>query len=105
MNTAQKLLTRLKVALNLPSDYAAAKILGVSSQSLSVIKTGKGGFSDSTLIKIAHLLDENPIKTVCEYHLDIETDDNMRQFYADILESYFAAQSRAVTDEEMREAG
>jgi plasmid maintenance system antidote protein VapI len=105
MNAEEKLLTRLKAAQNIGSGYALAKVLGVATQTIYNITNGRNGLSDPMLIKIAHLIDENPIKTVCEYHLQVEKNDDMRQFYSDMLEAYFIAQSRAVTDEEMREAG
>lgn len=98
MNYAKNLLTRFKATNGLPSDYAAAKLLGLSPSSLSCVKLGKNGFSDDTLIKIAHLIDESAIKIVCEYHLATDESRNMRQFYADILEQHYNATDTAIPD-------
>lgn len=98
MNYSKNLLTRLKAKHCLASDYAAAKILGVSSTILYNANSGKTGLSDDTLIRIAHLIDESAIKIVCEYHLATDESRNMRQFYADILEQHYYATDTVIPD-------
>lgn len=98
MDYAKNLLTRFKAALNLPSDYAAAKVLDCSPSSLSLIKMGRNGFSDETLIKIGTLMGENTIKTVSEYHLAVDNSRNMRQHHAAILDLYYRSTDTMIPD-------
>lgn len=98
MDYAKNLLTRLKATAGLCSDYKAAKALGVSPSSISLVKLGKNGFSDETLLKIAALIGENSIKTVSEYHLAVDESSNLRQHHAAILELYYTSTDTMIPD-------
>ena len=50
----------VKDAKGVKSDYAVAKILGMSRSNLSNIKNKKGRISCKTLLKIGRILDKNP---------------------------------------------
>jgi predicted transcriptional regulator len=54
-----KVLDRLNTKLAM-SDYQLHKLLGVSKATVSRWRVGKGSFSDTTALKIAEILDENP---------------------------------------------
>lgn len=55
MDTTRSLLDKLKIALNLRSDYALAKYLGVTTVTMSRWREGKN-LSDENCIRIADIL-------------------------------------------------
>mgnify|MGYP000678134012 CR=1 FL=1 len=95
MNSSQRLLTELKAAHGLPSDYKAAKFLEVTHQSISGINTGRSQFSDENLVKIAHLLNLDPVETLAKVHIETAKSHKMRQVWEGILENAHLATIRA----------
>lgn len=84
MNTAQKLLTRLRDAHDGASDYRLAKILNCSYQGIGRVKHGVHGFSDETLNKIAQELGENPMLLIANYHLDSQDYPSMNNIWKEM---------------------
>ncbi|MFZ4758923.1 MAG: DUF3693 domain-containing protein [Burkholderiaceae bacterium] len=56
MKAPAEFLDLLRERLNLPSDYAVARLLGVTPQHVSRWRSGRGGFSDEQAAKVAELL-------------------------------------------------
>jgi predicted transcriptional regulator len=54
--TTLQFLEAVKRRQGISSDYAAAKLLGVTRQQVSHYRSGKSGFSDVTAVRIAELL-------------------------------------------------
>lgn len=50
-------LDKVKTRLDLPSDYALAKVLGVTRESVSQLRTGKTSMGIETAIKVGEILD------------------------------------------------
>lgn len=50
-----ELLDAAKAAHSIPSDYALAKAIGVTTSAISNVRTGRNGIDDATAIKIAEL--------------------------------------------------
>lgn len=73
MKYAQDLLTRVKAAHGVTSARQTGFLLDISYQAVRCIEKGENGISDVTLNKIAHLLGENPMLLIANYH--IETND------------------------------
>jgi glycerol-3-phosphate dehydrogenase len=86
MNFSQKLLTELKATCGLPSDGRAAALLDITRQSVSHVVTGRRQFCDDTLVKIAHLLNKNPIEVLATKHIETNESVIMTQVWKDILE-------------------
>ena len=57
METIDALLNRVKEVQKLPSDYALAKSLGLSTQHITNWRSGKGLPEPATAVRIAELLD------------------------------------------------
>lgn len=54
-------LDALRARLNLPSDYATAKRLGISTQRVSNYRTGKQDMAEDLIPKVADLLGVDPV--------------------------------------------
>jgi hypothetical protein len=63
-----KLLNRLSAHLGDASDYRIAKELGVTKQTVSAWRVGKGTMSDATAVHVAELLGENPAYVLAVVH-------------------------------------
>ena len=65
--TPYELIVMYREKLGLPSDYAAAKRLGLTKAAISTIKGGTG-FSNETAWKIAEVIDMDPAEVIaiCE---------------------------------------
>ncbi|WP_296298679.1 hypothetical protein [Rheinheimera sp.] len=62
----------LKAAYSLASDYAVAKKLGESTSRLSTYRSGTCVMNDEMAIKIAYLLDLNPLQVLADAHIEYE---------------------------------
>lgn len=98
MNFSQKLLTELKEAHGLPSDYKAGLVLGISKQTISNVNIGRNQFSDPTLVKIANILGLDPIKTVANKHIETEESEEMRLFWGQVLHDHETATAPEIPD-------
>ncbi|SFV12864.1 helix-turn-helix domain-containing protein [Pseudoduganella namucuonensis] len=63
MRTTGEYLDLIKVKLRLPSDYAVAKVLGITHVSVSNLRNGKSSMGIETAMKVAEILgvDEHQI--------------------------------------------
>lgn len=64
MYNSIELIDMVKGRYRLPSDYAAAKKIGVTTSSISKIRIGRGEFGVDAAVKIAELLDLEPLKVI-----------------------------------------
>ncbi len=85
MTTTVELLDRVKTHCNIPSDYALAKELGVTQQTVSRYRVGKDYFSDSTAIKVAELLDQDPGVIAASAHAERAKTDRERDLWRGII--------------------
>lgn len=69
MKTTVHYLDEVRKRLDLPSDYAAAKALGVTTAAVSRYRNGIGGFDDITAARVAEILDIDPLEVIaaCNY--------------------------------------
>lgn len=65
-----ELIERLKAAYGLPSDYAAAKKLGITCQAISKYRNKGTSLDDKVAVEIAELLDLNPLMVVASMHVE-----------------------------------
>ena len=77
--TPYELIVMYREKLRLPSDYAAAKRLGLSRAAISTIKSGTG-FSNETAWKIAEVIEMDPAEVIaiCELARAERSDDAER---------------------------
>jgi len=70
MTITSKLLDDLKKKLEVSSDYALAKRLGISVQRISNYRTGRNHFDDLMAYRVAQLLDLDPAELVAQINLE-----------------------------------
>lgn len=70
MKTTCEFLDDIKANNNGASDYAIAKMLGVTRSCVSFYRTGRSCFDDSTSIKVANLLNIDPSIVVSAVHAE-----------------------------------
>lgn len=66
----QEYLEKIKARLNIKSDYALSKSLGVTRQTISRYQKGYGQFDDAIAIRAAKLLGINPGVVILDMHRD-----------------------------------
>ncbi|MDP5205773.1 helix-turn-helix transcriptional regulator [Alishewanella sp. SMS9] len=80
----------LKAAYGLTSDYQAAKKLGISTTTISSYRAGRSFLSDDIALKIAHLLDVEPLLVLAcvnaERHLKSGSEE-VFSFWVNLAES------------------
>lgn len=78
--TPYELIVKCREKLDLPSDYAAAKRLGLTKGAISIIKTRGTGFNNETAWKVAEILEMDPAEViaVCELARAESSDDEER---------------------------
>ncbi|CAD9228386.1 Helix-turn-helix protein [Burkholderia cenocepacia] len=90
MKTTIEWLDALKAHLDLPSDYAAAKLLGVTRSAVSHYRTGRTTFDDSTAIRVAELLGVDPAEVFASMQYERAKSDEARAVWASLLEKFSA---------------
>lgn len=85
MKTSADYIEDLKTRHDLPSDGAAARMLGVTRQAVSNIKNRKDSFSDRTARKVAELLEIDPLEVVLSAHAERASDNDDRELWTRAL--------------------
>jgi len=88
MKTTIEWLDAVKAALDLPSDYAAAKVLGVTRSTVSAYRNGKSTFDEDTCFRVAEILGVRAFEVVAATHAERARDDRHRDFWMDALEKF-----------------
>lgn len=70
MNGTCEFLDALKARYCLPSDYALAKKLGLTHQTVSKYRLGKDFLGDSTALRVAELLEIDPAIVIASVHAE-----------------------------------
>ena len=78
MKTTAQWLDAVKARLELPSDYAAAKVLGVTRASVSSWRNGRTTFDDDTAFLVAEILDVNPLEVMVSSRAERSKNDDQR---------------------------
>lgn len=74
-------LDAVKTRLNLPSDYAAAKALGVTRSAVSRYRNGVGVFDEIVAIRVAELLQIEPIEVIAACKAESAPDEHIRSVW------------------------
>lgn len=64
MNTTIELLDAVKARRGLASDYALAKVLGVTQQAVSGYRAGNSAISDDVALTVAEILQLHPLQVI-----------------------------------------
>lgn len=86
MHTTTEFLDKAKERLNLPSDYALAKALGVSHSCLSNYRSGRSHLDDEKALKVAELLEVDPAIVVSAAHAERARKPEEKAVWASIYE-------------------
>lgn len=81
------LLDLAKERANLKSDYALAKVLGITPGNLSNIRKNKAHPSNEIAIKLATLAGLDELRVIAEIELRTANTDNKKAFWTHFLES------------------
>lgn len=88
-------LSAVKVELGITSDYALAKALGVSKNSVRNWNAGICGFNENTSRKIAEILNVHPAFVVLDMQREHARDDETRSLWDEIQQGFHAPSRRA----------
>ncbi len=81
MNIQEKYLNKIAKLTETGSDYAAAKILGITRQRISNYRTGRNSFDNEIAFKIAVMLDMNPSEVIAELNFDKAKTPEKKKFW------------------------
>ena len=87
MNTIE-CIAALKKKLAIDSDYALAKALGVSKQSVSRWSQGKGHFDDDVAIRVAEILGVNPVVILASMHAERSKTPQAQAVWFGLMEKF-----------------
>lgn len=90
MRTTVDYLDALKAKLGLPSDYAAAKLLGVSRAACSRYRTGVSTFDDEVAFKVAELLEINPLEVIVSARAERAANEDARSRWESYWDNFSA---------------
>lgn len=82
-----ELLDHAKLMANIESDYALAKILGITAGNLSNIRKGKAHPSNEVAVKLATLAKLEEIRVIAEIEYRTANTEKKRKFWKSYLES------------------
>ena len=82
-NTAD-FLDALRVKLNVPSDYAVAKYMGMHRQHMSRYRKLHGTFDEVMCLKIADILETDPAYVVACMHYQREKNETVKKLWANM---------------------
>jgi hypothetical protein len=74
-------LTRSRKELDLPSDSAAAKALGVTRSAVSLYRNGKSVFDELTAIRAAEILGLEPLEVIAACKAESAPDARVRRVW------------------------
>lgn len=76
----------VKSRLHITSDYAVAKALGVTKQAVSRYMKGTGYFDDYVAIRVAKLLEIEPLQVIADVNLQRAQNAEVRAVWAGLME-------------------
>ncbi|WP_244126221.1 hypothetical protein [Burkholderia gladioli] len=79
MKTSVEYLDAVKARLDLPSDYATAKVLGLTRAAVSKQRSGQSAFDDLTAVRVAEILGIDPIEVIAAANAERARDDDARR--------------------------
>jgi len=74
-------LDAIKRKHGIQSDYAISKTLGISRQAISNYRKGSAFFDDVVCLKVAELLNLDPMKVIADIHMERTKDPEVRKIW------------------------
>jgi transcriptional regulator with XRE-family HTH domain len=84
MKTTGEYLDAVKAHLDLPSDYATAKALGVTPSAVSKYRLGRSQPDDLVCARIAEILDIEPMEVIAATHFERSTEPRAKALWEGI---------------------
>jgi transcriptional regulator with XRE-family HTH domain len=84
MKTTGEYLDAVKAKLDLPSDYATAKALGVTPSAVSKYRLGRSQPDDLVCARIAEILVIEPMEVIAATHFERSSDERARKLWESI---------------------
>lgn len=81
----------VKRKLDLPSDYALAKILGVTRSAISLQQAGKTAMGDETAVKVAEVLSMPVGRVLIDVHMERSKSPEVKAAWAGLMEKISAS--------------
>ncbi|MBD2941312.1 DUF3693 domain-containing protein [Burkholderia pseudomallei] len=81
MKTTVEYLDAIKVRLDLPSDYAVAKALGLTRAAVSKQRLGHSVFDDTTALRVAEILGVDPMEVISAANAERARDEETRRLW------------------------
>ncbi|HJV86930.1 MAG TPA: helix-turn-helix domain-containing protein [Noviherbaspirillum sp.] len=94
MNTAEYL-DALRAKLDLPSDYALQKVLGVTKQQVSRYRKGHDVFSDEVALRVAEFLGRHPGLVMLDMHRERAKTPESKALWQEIFKGFLLLLPRA----------
>jgi transcriptional regulator with XRE-family HTH domain len=84
MKSVSDYLDAVKKRLDLPSDYAAAKALGVTPSAISKYRLGRASFDDLTCLRVAEILGIDEIEVIAAANAQRANDPRIRRVWENV---------------------
>ena len=79
-------LDKAKVKLGIQSDYGLAKQLKISESTMSSYRAGRSRMDDEVALKVAKMLEIDPIETIAAANLERAKTEEQRAVWSTLLE-------------------
>ena len=86
---------RLKVKKGMPSDYAAAKFLGISQSSIIKMRTRNSTLDDESSLKVAMALEIDPILILADQATERSKDESVQTAWRGVLAQLLNGKEKA----------
>ncbi|BEV15583.1 helix-turn-helix domain-containing protein [Herbaspirillum sp. DW155] len=84
-------LDAVKRKLDLPSDYALAKVLGVTRGSVSNLQAGKSAMCDETAVRVAEILGMPSGQVLIDMHMERSKAPEVRAAWQSVMQRLSAS--------------
>ncbi len=86
MGSTLQYLDEAKRKLHIQSDYALSKKLGCTTSTISNYRAGRSRMDDVMAVKVAEILEKNPLELLASLNLERAKDDEVKEVWKGILE-------------------
>jgi hypothetical protein len=87
--TAAEYMDALQLKLGVNSDYAVARVIGVSRQAASRYRLGMGHFDDEIARKVGEILEIHPGIVMLHMYADRTRDEGIKELWKDITRGFW----------------
>jgi DNA-binding XRE family transcriptional regulator len=88
MKTTNEYLDAVKAKLALPSDYALAKVLGVTPQSMTQYRSGRSSFGVETAVRVGEILELDVHAVYADGQIERAKKPEVSDFWRSVSEKF-----------------